>query len=188
MGAGETWEGTYTFAHKHNLAVVGGTCGTVGVAGWLHGGGHSPLTTKYGMGADNLRQVEIVTPDGAVKIANECQNPDLFFAVRGGGGGTFGVVTNITYRALPLFEVQVRLCVKSSISLTSFRNLASTPALLLIMQKLVSFLRSLPRTRSNGQRKGGVVTSSQSRCSKTVPFSSCVQALALMMLKKTCRL
>ena len=105
---GQNWEGAYEFAHNKSLSILGGTCGTVGIAGWLHGGGHSPLTPVYGMGADNLRQVEIVTPRGERKIANQCLNSDLFFAVRGGGGGTFGVVTNITYKALPIFKIQVR--------------------------------------------------------------------------------
>ena len=108
FGPGETWAGAYQFAEDNELAVLGGTCGTVGIAGWLHGGGHSPLTPVYGMGVDNVRQIEIVTPRGEVKIANECMNTDLFFAVRGGGGGTFGVVTNITYKALPKFKIQVR--------------------------------------------------------------------------------
>lgn len=108
FGPGETWAGAYQFAESNKLAVLGGTCGTVGIAGWLHGGGHSPLTPVYGMGVDNVRQIEIVTPRGEVKIANECLNTDLFFAVRGGGGGTFGVVTNITYKAVPRCKIQVR--------------------------------------------------------------------------------
>ena len=81
----------------------------MGIAGWLAGGGHSPLTPAYGLGVDNVRQVEIVLPNGDVKIANACQNEVLYFAVRGGGGGTFGVVTNITYKAIDKVEVQVNL-------------------------------------------------------------------------------
>jgi FAD/FMN-containing dehydrogenase len=108
FGPGETWAGAYQFAEDNEVAVLGGTCGTVGIAGWLHGGGHSPLTPVYGMGVDNVRQIEIVTPRGEVKIANECLNTDLFFAVRGGGGGTFGLVINITSKALPRFGVLAR--------------------------------------------------------------------------------
>lgn len=107
FGPGETWAGAYQFAEDHGYSVLGGTCGTVGVAGWLLGGGHSPLTPKYGMGVDNVRQVELIVPNGTKVIANRCQNQDLFFAVRGGGGGTFGVLTNITYKALPKFSLQV---------------------------------------------------------------------------------
>lgn len=105
FGAGEQWGNAYQFAQDNDMAVLGGTCGTVGIAGWLSGGGHSPLTPWYGMGVDNVRQVEIVTPKGEVLVANKCLNPDLFFAVRGGGGGTFGLVTNITYKALEKFKV-----------------------------------------------------------------------------------
>ena len=122
FGPGETWAGAYNFADQHNRSVVGGTCGSVGIAGWLHGGGHSPLTPVHGMGADNVLQVEMVTPDGKVQIANECQNPDLFFAVRGGGGNTFGIVTNITYKALPKFEVLVRHFISQKISITDWEQ------------------------------------------------------------------
>ncbi|OCL02375.1 FAD-binding domain-containing protein [Glonium stellatum] len=106
FGAGETWGGAYDFAEANNLAVLGGTCGTVGVSGWLHGGGHSPLTPVYGMGVDNVRQVKVVLPSGEEVTANECQNRHIYFAVRGGGGGTFGVVTNVTYKALPKTQIQ----------------------------------------------------------------------------------
>ena len=108
FGAGETWRGVYEFAEKVNLAAIGGTCGTVGVAGWLHGGGHSPLTPTFGMGVDNVRQIRVVIPTGEQKIANRCQNPELFRAIKGGGGGTFGVVMEISYKALDKFELQVR--------------------------------------------------------------------------------
>ena len=107
FGLSETWAGTYGLAEKNNYTVLGGTCRTAGIAGWLHGGGHSHLTLGYVMGVDNVRQVEIVTPGGEVKIANECQNADLYFAVRGGRDGTFNVITNIIYKTLPKFEIQV---------------------------------------------------------------------------------
>ena len=107
FGAGEQFAALYDFVDHHGLAVLGGTCPTVGVAGWLHGGGHSPLTPWYGMGVDNVLQVTVITPDTGLQIANEYQNSDLFFAVRGGGGGTFGVVTEIVYKVVPKFQVQV---------------------------------------------------------------------------------
>lgn len=61
-GAGETWAGAYKAANKSGLTVVGGTCGTVGIAGCLCGGGHSPFTPTFRMDADDVRQIEIVTP------------------------------------------------------------------------------------------------------------------------------
>jgi hypothetical protein len=60
------------------------------------------MTGKYGMGADNILEVELVTPSGKALTVNECQEPDLFWAIRGGGGGTFGVITSMTVKAYPL--------------------------------------------------------------------------------------
>lgn len=108
VGGGEIWGTAYDFANINNRAILGGTCRSVGMAGWLSGGGHSPFTPHLGMGVDNVRQVEMVTPDGNVVVANEHHNEDLFFAIRGGGGGTFGVVTSITYKTVNIFEPQVR--------------------------------------------------------------------------------
>lgn len=73
--------------------------------GWVQGGGHSLLSPAYGLGADNLIEVEIVTADGKITKASECSNPELFWAVRGGGGGTWGVVTQVTYQTRP--ETQI---------------------------------------------------------------------------------
>lgn len=86
---------------KHGMAIVTGANPSVGLIGWLTGGGHGPLSTRYGMGADNLLEAMVVTPDGKVVLANPCQNEDLFFAVRGGGGSTFGVVTEVIIRTFP---------------------------------------------------------------------------------------
>jgi hypothetical protein len=86
---------------RYGMALVTGANPSVGLIGWLTGGGHGPLSTSYGMGADNLLEATIVTPDGKVVLANPCQNDDLFFAIRGGGGGTFGVVTEVVVRAFP---------------------------------------------------------------------------------------
>ena len=107
FAAGEQWAGVYQFAEDHDLAVLGGTCPSVGVAGWLQGGGHSPLSPVFGMGVDNVRQIDLITPQGDLMTANECMNPDLYFALRGGGAGTWGVITNITYKAVPKFKIQV---------------------------------------------------------------------------------
>jgi FAD/FMN-containing dehydrogenase len=83
--------------------VQGGGCTTVGVAGLVQGGGFGSFSKRFGTGAANLLEAEVVTADGVVRITNACTNPDLFWALRGGGGGTFGVVTRLTLRthALP---------------------------------------------------------------------------------------
>jgi hypothetical protein len=61
--------------------------------------GHGPLTSTYGMGADNILEATIVTPEGELLTVNACNHPDLFWAIRGGGGATFGVVTQIVMKA-----------------------------------------------------------------------------------------
>ncbi|ELU44430.1 FAD binding domain-containing protein [Rhizoctonia solani AG-1 IA] len=80
----------FIFADQHNITFIGGSWRTVGAAGgWAQGGGHSVLTNTYGLGADRVVQFKVVTPDGLYRTANACQNKDLFWALRGGGGGTF---------------------------------------------------------------------------------------------------
>lgn len=108
FGAGEQWRGIYEAAEKNDLTVVGGTCGTVGVAGWIHGGGHSPLTPSLGMGVDHMLQFKVALPSTKkLVVVNACQNRDLFRAIKGGGGGTFGVIMEMTYRAMKRRPIQV---------------------------------------------------------------------------------
>ncbi|KAH6912974.1 FAD binding domain-containing protein [Coprinopsis sp. MPI-PUGE-AT-0042] len=107
LEAGVQWGEAYAFAERNNITIVGGADGTVGaVGGWLQGGGHGPLSNTMGMGVDRVVQFKVVTPDGQSRIANDCQNQDLFFALRGGGGGTFGVVMEATVLASPPVRLQ----------------------------------------------------------------------------------
>ncbi|KAF2438004.1 FAD-binding domain-containing protein, partial [Karstenula rhodostoma CBS 690.94] len=99
--AGTTGMEAQTAMSKHGAIVVTGSNPDVGILGWWTGGGHGPLSSTYGMGADNLLEATIVTPSGDVLVTNPCQNSDLFFAVRGGGGGTYGVVTEVIIRTYP---------------------------------------------------------------------------------------
>ncbi|PPQ89436.1 hypothetical protein CVT25_012815, partial [Psilocybe cyanescens] len=102
LGAGTQWQEIYEFANTLGLEVVGGADQTVGaVGGWVQGGGHSSLTPMLGMGADRVLQYKVVTPDGILRTVNSCQNSDLFFALRGGGGGTFAVALEATIMASP---------------------------------------------------------------------------------------
>ncbi|KAG9079884.1 hypothetical protein FRC06_007348, partial [Ceratobasidium sp. 370] len=101
-GAGQDMESLFLFAETNNITFIGGSAKTVGAAGgWVMGGGHSVLSNTYGLGVDRVLQFRIVTPDGRYLVANACQNIDLFWALRGGGGGTFGVVMEVTSQVIP---------------------------------------------------------------------------------------
>jgi FAD/FMN-containing dehydrogenase len=97
VGAGAIWMDAYnavtTVAGRY---VQGGGCTTVGVGGLTLGGGFGSFSKGFGTAASNLLEAEVVTADGTVRIVNAAQNPDLFWALKGGGGGTFGVVTRLT--------------------------------------------------------------------------------------------
>jgi len=108
FGAGQEWDGIYRFAESHNVTVVGGSSATVGAAGgWITGGGHGALSPVFGLGVDNVQQFRVVLPNGTLVTANHCQNTDIFFAFRGGGGGTFGVVMEMSTLAHQQVTVQV---------------------------------------------------------------------------------
>lgn len=99
IGAGATWGQVYeAVSVRNNQYVQGGGCLTVGVAGLVLGGGFGSFSKAFGTGAANLLEAEVVTADGRVRVVNRCREPDLFFALKGGGGGTFGVVTRLTLR------------------------------------------------------------------------------------------
>ncbi|KAI5242565.1 FAD binding domain protein [Aureobasidium subglaciale] len=103
MGAGiEVYE-SYEFAQKHGLVSVGGDCPTVGVTGgWTQGGGgHGPGVSKFGLGADQALEWEVVTGTGEVLVASRHQNQDMYWALSGGGGGTYGVVSSLTAKVYP---------------------------------------------------------------------------------------
>jgi hypothetical protein len=110
FGAGQQFDGLYKFADDNGITVLGGASGSVGPAGgWITGGGHSAITNAFGLGVDNVLQIRTVLPNGTYVTVNECQNQDLWFALRGGGGGTFGVNFEMTTRALPKVTLQVRV-------------------------------------------------------------------------------
>ena len=98
---GLTWAELNGATAEHGLAVTGGAISTTGIAGLTLGGGLGWLMAKHGLAADNLLAVELVNADGDVLEVTEASDPDLFWALRG-GGGNFGVATTFTYRLHPL--------------------------------------------------------------------------------------
>lgn len=103
--AGASWGQVYgAVTTKAGRYVQGGGCPTVGVAGLIQSGGFGSFSKAYGMAAASLLEAEIVTANGAVTIANACTNPDLFWGIKGGGGGSLGVVTRLTLRTHELPE------------------------------------------------------------------------------------
>ncbi|MEO6546905.1 MAG: FAD-binding oxidoreductase [Ferruginibacter sp.] len=103
--AGALWIQAYNeVTTKNGRFVQGGGCATVGVAGLIQSGGFGSFSKNYGLAAAALLEAEIVTADGSVKVVNACKNPDLFWALKGGGGGSFGVVTSLTLRTRELPE------------------------------------------------------------------------------------
>jgi len=125
LGAGAIWMQAYHAVTTNSGAYVqGGGCTTVGVAGLIQSGGFGSFSKHYGLAAAGLLEAEIVTADGKVRIANACTNQDLFWALKGGGGGSFGVVSKLTLRVreLPEFAGGANFRVKA-VSGEAFRRL-----------------------------------------------------------------
>jgi FAD/FMN-containing dehydrogenase len=102
--AGTIWIEVVEAAAEHGLAALAGSSPDVGVVGYTLGGGLSWLARKHGIGATQVVAVELVTADGVFRRVDRENDPDLFWAVRG-GGGAFGVVTAIEFNLIPLTEV-----------------------------------------------------------------------------------
>jgi hypothetical protein len=104
VGAGSKWSDVDHATHAFGLAVPSGIISTTGVGGLTLGGGMGHLTRKHGLTIDNLLSVDMVLADGSFVVANAEENPDLFWAVRG-GGGNFGIVTSFLFEAHPVATV-----------------------------------------------------------------------------------
>ncbi|HEX5163902.1 MAG TPA: FAD-binding oxidoreductase [Thermomicrobiales bacterium] len=98
---GATWSQVDHATHAYGLATPGGVVSTTGVAGLTLGGGFGHLSRHYGLSCDNLLSADIITADGQLRTVSDWQEPDLFWAIRG-GGGNFGVVTSFTFQLHPV--------------------------------------------------------------------------------------
>jgi FAD/FMN-containing dehydrogenase len=125
LGAGAIWAHAYDAVTTRGGGYVqGGGCMTVGVAGLVQSGGFGSFSKAFGTAASSLLEAEVVTADGVARIANACSNPDLFWALKGGGGGSFGVVTRATLKVheLPQTFGAVNFTVRAS-SAAAYRRL-----------------------------------------------------------------
>jgi FAD/FMN-containing dehydrogenase len=135
VGTGARWLEAYeAVTTQAGRYVQGGGCTTVGVAGLVLGGGFGSLSKGFGTGAANLLEAQVVTADGAVRVANAFTNPDLFWALKGGGGGSFGVVTRLTLRTHELPDYIGEVLAKVTAG--------SDAAYRALIQQMVSFYRA----------------------------------------------
>jgi FAD/FMN-containing dehydrogenase len=132
MGAGTYWLKAYqAVTTRAGRYVQGGGCTTVGVAGLILGGGFGSFSKRYGTAAGSLLEAEVVTADGRTRIANACTHPELFWALKGGGGGAFAVVSKLTVRTHELPEY---------FGITSFKVKApSDDAYRILLREFVGF-------------------------------------------------
>jgi FAD/FMN-containing dehydrogenase len=117
LGAGCVWMSVYNeVTTKSGRYVQGGGCATVNVAGLIQSGGFGSFSKNFGTAAAGLIEAEIVTADGQARIANACTNPELFWGIKGGGGGALGVVTRVTLKthALPAYFGFARGTIKAA--------------------------------------------------------------------------
>jgi len=97
----ENWE-LFNHMVRNNVTIVGSGARSIGAnGGWFASGGHGNLASFYGLAADQALEIHAVTADGRYVVADESQNTDLFYALRGGGGSTYAVVTSVVVKAYP---------------------------------------------------------------------------------------
>lgn len=142
-GSGNNWGTLYKKAHEHNCVLVGGGDPTVGLGGYLQGGGHGPLSSQFGLGADQVLQVTVVTTDGRQLVANNAQNQDLFWAIKGGGAGQYGIVTEYVLKTHHTFSSVVT----GSLNIYGSRNAsadATWTAVATLLNKIPDIMDSMP--------------------------------------------
>jgi FAD/FMN-containing dehydrogenase len=105
IGAGARLIDVYDHLAQFGRTVPAGSCPTVGIAGLALGGGVGFASRKFGLTCDNLLEATVVLADGSAVVCNASKHPDLYWALRGGGGGNFGIVTRLVFRTHPVGQV-----------------------------------------------------------------------------------
>lgn len=105
LGGGTIWDDVIEAVKGDYHVVTGGGRTVSAIGGWLQGGGLSFTARKYGIGVDQIMDMKVVLPNGDVVTASRCENTDLFWALRGGGGGTYGIVVHAHYKLHPKTKI-----------------------------------------------------------------------------------
>ncbi|KAF2759926.1 FAD-binding domain-containing protein [Pseudovirgaria hyperparasitica] len=141
VGAGIESQEAYAFAEQNGLMVVGGNCPTVALAGgYSQGGGHGPLSSRHGLAADQILEIEAVTANGRLVKATPTSNADLLWALSGGGGGTYAVVVSMTVKAFT----------NTHITMATFSLMNNGTNADAIYEVLGTFLQNLPALADAG--------------------------------------
>ncbi|GJE99669.1 FAD-binding domain-containing protein [Phanerochaete sordida] len=146
LGSGVQWQEAYDAVFARGRIIVGGIApgASVGAAGgWVQGGGHSALAPQHGLGVDNVLEMTIVTSDGRYHVVNSYQEPDLFWALRGGGGGTWGVVVSVTYQTHPSSPILAAYMIASVNAPTVDAGTADIPTFRALFTELVRITPTL---------------------------------------------
>ncbi len=132
VGTGVTFDNLNAVLAKSKLHVPGGECGDVCVGGYVQGGGFGFTSTTFGMNCDNVISLRVMLADGSIVIASAETNYDLWWAMRGGTGGNFGVLLQVTYRLQPLDKV---LGIALAWPLANAKDIANAVNLLMLLQQ-----------------------------------------------------
>ncbi|KAJ6557654.1 hypothetical protein B0H19DRAFT_946457 [Mycena capillaripes] len=129
VGSGVHLQDFYSETKANGKIAVGGSAATVSVAGgYMQGAGHSALSPLFGLAADNVLEFHIVVANGELLQVNSISNPDLFYALRGGGAGSWGVIVNATVRTFPTFDGTFSLIELGATTNTAAASLAAVHA------------------------------------------------------------
>ncbi|KAL5591816.1 hypothetical protein FOVSG1_010705 [Fusarium oxysporum f. sp. vasinfectum] len=155
VGSGNNWGDVLQGAYSVGRTVVSGQDPTVGLGGFIGGGGHGPLSSHHGLAADQVLQATVVTTDGRILVANPALNQDLLWAIRGGGPGLYGVVVEYVLRTHPY----PKNVVWSSISIDLAEN-ATVEAATASWKAMAVLVRSLPGLMDLGITGNGFASTS----------------------------